>query len=296
MNLTDLNLDFANSSWFNSYKLLIKNNQSTEDYSEKHHIIPRCYFKYYNLPIDNSKNNIIQLSYFNHVLAHYYLYKACSNFQLKCKLAKALLLTMNKLDIKSNNFNAIDAFLDTNLVPILNELPKIKIAANKENKKNLLNIWQKPDIRAKILSTWTTERRQYIGKVLGDWNRENLCKEVICIETGIIYKSILEAAKTLSVKNHISMCCKNPNRTCGGYHWAYANDKKMIEILSKFENKPKKNSTPKKIYCIELDKIFESGEAASRATGVRSCHIRECCRGLLKSAGKLHWRYINESR
>ena len=81
MNLADLNLDFANSSWFNSYKLLIKNNQSTEDYSEKHHIIPRCYFKYYNLPIDNSKNNIVQLSYFNHVLAHYYLYKACSNFK-----------------------------------------------------------------------------------------------------------------------------------------------------------------------------------------------------------------------
>lgn len=296
MNLIELEHDFTNSSYFNSYKQLIKKPQVIDGYYEKHHIIPRCYFSYYALPVDNSKNNIINLTYSDHILAHYYLYKACSNIQIKCKLAKALLLTMNKLDINTNNFTEIDNFLDNNLTELIKELSEIKIAANKENKQNALKNWQKPEVRSKILSKWTAARRQHIGKILGDWNRENLCKEVICIETGIIYKSILEAAKTLKVKNHISMCCKNPNKTCGGYHWAYTNDQETIKKLSDFIGKDKKNSVPKKIYCIELDTIFESGEAASRATGVRSCHIRECCRGLLKSAGKLHWRYVNEPK
>ena len=64
MNLADLNLDFANSSWFNSYKLLIKNNQSTEDYSEKHHIIPKCEGG------SNKRDNLVLLTYREHIIAH----------------------------------------------------------------------------------------------------------------------------------------------------------------------------------------------------------------------------------
>lgn len=288
--------DFLQDSYFVSYKKLISTKKELNGYTEKHHIIPRCYFNYYKIPIDNSKKNIIKLSYTDHILAHYYLYKACNNFQLKCKLASALLLTMNKLELKANNFDQIDEFLDLNLVNILNNINQIKIEARQANSLNSINNWQNPKIRAKILATWTMERRNYIGKILGDWNKQNLCKAVICIETGAIYKSIKEAAKTLSVKNHISLCCKNSVRTCGGYHWAYLQDLNTIQKLAIYKDKPKHDSTPKKIYCVELNRVFESGEAASRATGIRSCHIRECCRGLLKSAGKLHWRYINESR
>lgn len=48
------------------------------------------------------------------------------------------------------------------------------------------------------------------------------CKKVICVETGMIYDSILEAQKTLSKKsNHISECCQGKRKTAGGYHWKY---------------------------------------------------------------------------
>ena len=36
----------------------------------KHHIIPRCWFKMNNLPVDNSKDNLVLLSYEDHVKAH----------------------------------------------------------------------------------------------------------------------------------------------------------------------------------------------------------------------------------
>ena len=68
------------NEYFIKYFELIENNLYTkyEKYkTNKHHILPRCYFKLANLPIDDSKSNLVYLSHVNHLLAHYYLYK-CS--------------------------------------------------------------------------------------------------------------------------------------------------------------------------------------------------------------------------
>ena len=64
--------------------------------SEKHHIIPVAYYKLMNIPVDNSKNNIVKLSVYNHVLAHYY---ACLCFKepIKSKMIHAFCL-MSKED------------------------------------------------------------------------------------------------------------------------------------------------------------------------------------------------------
>ena len=49
-------------------------------------------------------------------------------------------------------------------------------------------------------------------------------KKVICVETGVIYDSILDAVKSTMKKknNHISECCSGKRKTAGGYHWKYA--------------------------------------------------------------------------
>ena len=45
---------------------------------------------------------------------------------------------------------------------------------------------------------------------------------VLCIETGIIYKSIKEANVFLGLKSsHITSVCKGDLKTAGGYHWKY---------------------------------------------------------------------------
>lgn len=48
-------------------------------------------------------------------------------------------------------------------------------------------------------------------------------KKVKCIETGIVYNSLGEAAKAvgLKCKSNITTAAKNPTRTAGGYHWEY---------------------------------------------------------------------------
>lgn len=41
--------------------------------TQRHHIIPKSYYKHNKLTIDNSKDNVIYLLYKDHCLAHYYL-------------------------------------------------------------------------------------------------------------------------------------------------------------------------------------------------------------------------------
>ena len=49
-------------------------------------------------------------------------------------------------------------------------------------------------------------------------------KKVICVETGIIYNSITEAAKAVNRSiGNISNCCKGKRKTSAGFHWRYYN-------------------------------------------------------------------------
>lgn len=46
---------------------------------------------------------------------------------------------------------------------------------------------------------------------------------VRCVETGVVYKSLEEAAQTFKLsKPNICNCCKGNRHTAGGYHWEYA--------------------------------------------------------------------------
>lgn len=50
----------------------------------RHHIIPRFYFRINNIPIDNSSENIANLLFKDHILAHYYL-ALCATKKYKFK-------------------------------------------------------------------------------------------------------------------------------------------------------------------------------------------------------------------
>jgi hypothetical protein len=55
-------------------------------------------------------------------------------------------------------------------------------------------------------------------------------KKVICIETGIVYKSTKDAQrKTGFNRAGITQCCNGKQETCGSYHWMYYTDY-LIEL------------------------------------------------------------------
>lgn len=52
----------------------------------------------------------------------------------------------------------------------------------------------------------------------------------------------------------------------------------------------------KSVVCLETMETFPSTCEASRQTGVDQGDISKCCNGKLKSAGKLHWRFVKEEK
>ena len=49
-------------------------------------------------------------------------------------------------------------------------------------------------------------------------------KPVQCVETGIVYSSIKEAARQTGLsKTKISYCCRGIRKRTGGYHWVFFN-------------------------------------------------------------------------
>lgn len=51
----------------------------------------------------------------------------------------------------------------------------------------------------------------------------------------------------------------------------------------------------KPVYCVELDRIFESQKAAAKEMGLYRSALSYCCNGKRKTAGGYHWRFATES-
>ena len=49
----------------------------------------------------------------------------------------------------------------------------------------------------------------------------------------------------------------------------------------------------KRVYCIELDKTFDSSHAAARELNLFQTNITKCCKGKHKTCGGFHWRYVD---
>lgn len=62
------------------------------------------------------------------------------------------------------------------------------------------------------------ETKEKISKTLG--------KKVMCIETDTIYLSIRDAERQTEINHcNISSCCNGKQKTAGGYHWVFVNEK-----------------------------------------------------------------------
>ena len=50
----------------------------------------------------------------------------------------------------------------------------------------------------------------------------------------------------------------------------------------------------KKVYCVELDKVFESAKLAATELNLFDSNIAKCCKGKSKTTGGYHWEYIDQ--
>lgn len=84
--------------------------------------------------------------------------------------------------------------------------------------------------------------------------------------------------------NHLDEC--KSNNCVSNLEWATESEN------TNYGTRNKKVS--KAVYCVELDKVYESQSIAARELGLFPNNISRCCNGHLKTTGGYHWRYANE--
>ena len=63
-----------------------------------------------------------------------------------------------------------------------------------------------------------------------------------------------------------------------------------LQWMTRRENKSK--SWCKKVYCVELDKVFESGAAAARELGLHEPNVCNVCNGKQNKTGGYHFKFV----
>ena len=175
---------YEENLYFHLMMDIIQNpNPLNEKYTEKHHIIPRFIYRDKNIDIDNSDDNIINLSIKNHILIHYYAAKCCKS-EYKWKFVNSILRTLG--NIKLSEFeNKIDEISNelADTKKLLRETPRPKeivekckhnytslpeeIRKEKFGKKHIGNQYRKGKINSKETRDKISKNRK--GKLKGHY-------------------------------------------------------------------------------------------------------------------------------
>lgn len=131
---------------------------------------------------------------------------------------------------------------------------------------------------------------------------------VICITTGKIFPSVLEAARYYGIKseNGICYCCSYKRKTCGGLSWMYLDEYKyMLDnnfTIEEMKNKYIPKNTTKKVICLNYGKMFNRIVDANiyANLNIYSGKISDACQGKIPTAGRdkdgnrLYWMYYED--
>ena len=286
--------DFEAGEALTKYCELVKANQNRKEFSgqtQKHHILPRAWYKLYNKKLDNSEANLVQLLISDHAKAHLFLFQAAINPEIKSQNAAAVRYMCNifseeLIDLAADELNQINA-----------EVSKIKSKALAERRAVGLN-----------------ERR----------------RAVMCIETGQVFSTIKEAQEItgLWIKQQLKGLTENAGgyhfKYVEGETPEYKPKKAVftseeLEILKQeyYEhgtNIPsllcrhssetirckaselkliKKHSNKCPVLCIETGITYPTLTAAAKALGHNAAsHICLACKTGGTSGG-YHWEYVN---
>ncbi len=121
--------------------------------------------------------------------------------------------------------------------------------------------------------------------------RKPMKKPVRCIETGVIYESIAQAAKTFGLcSTTIGHAANGKYEKACGFHW---------EFVDEQSHKPcKKNPQQKRgkvVRCIETQEIFQTVNAAAEHVSISGATIGRAANGKIKTAAGFHWEFVEEN-
>lgn len=161
--LIELNI-FEENEYFQKYVELITQNITLtyiKGTTQRHHIIPKSYFKSVNRPIDNSKENVVNLYYQDHIKAHCYL-SLCSkdpDFKLKNNFAVYKLTHayhIDHSDLSNSDYELIQQLYEINKQLRYENQPMHDHEIKEKHKQRMQSV----EVRQKISETMKKIREQ----------------------------------------------------------------------------------------------------------------------------------------
>ena len=121
-------------------------------------------------------------------------------------------------------------------------------------------------------------------------NAKSIC--IVCLETGVEYKSAKEASVALNIcHSSILKAAKGIQESSGGLHFARKEDIQSGNI-PKFKPKDKKF---RKVVCLDSGIVYENISDASRKTGLSRRSLSYACNGEHKTCGGMRWDFIRQN-
>lgn len=272
-------------------------------------------------------NNIIEMDGGFHKGSTYKSYEECKKIDdLKDKMAIENGYNIIRIECYKSEFDYIkNNVLKSELIKILElkdfdwiKLEKelinnnlVKLASDAFNKykgiKNMSDIAESINMTtAKLCSLLKTANKigmsDYDVKLSGsgfytvDKNNPNK-RKCICIETGKVYDSCVEAEREYNVPSDaVARVCRGERITVRNLHFDFLDTTQEIQDKKKIMeiNKSKPSSNMKKVICVETGQTYKSASEASRQLGMNNGYINNIISKKRKAQNGYTFKYIND--
>lgn len=143
---------------------------------------------------------------------------------------------------------------------------------------------------------WSYKRQKFLKPALSrGYEIVVLCKEGIT-KNYRVHRLVAEAyIPNPENKPQVNHKDENKENNCvNNLEWVTAEENNNYGTRNERAGKSLSVSKCKPVYCVELDKYFESGIAAAAELGLNQGNIGKCCNGKQKTTGKMHFRFASE--
>ena len=263
-----------------NYQKLIeyrKTNILNENY-EIHHIVPK------SLGGSNSKENLIRLSFREHFLAHYLLWKMTDGKE-HLKMAHAFKFMSKDFKISSRCYQRLKEELSKKVIclqtlQVFNSVTDtINWLSSKINedtisiKRNLNLVLRKKrkSIQGYAFEFYDSNKQYEKIELIPNKCFKDSSKKIICLQTLRIFENARLAEKETGINfRNISAACTRESST-HGY------DFRFYDISKEYKQEPMKSihiQTNQKIKCVETNAVFNSMNELAKSIGTSRTNIR----------------------
>lgn len=297
--------DFEAGEALTKYCKLIKANQYKTDFSgqiQKHHILPRAWYKLHNKKLDNSTTNTVLLTVSDHAKAHLFLFQAASNPEVRAQNAAAVrcmcdLFSEELIDEYAEELNRVNLELAQKKSKALAERraaglnqrarPVLCVETNQvfgtiKEAQESMHLWIKPVLSGQKESVGGYHFKYY----------EKDTKEFFTAECKINY--FTEAELTLLIQQYPTVGSNIPELLKNHSATSIRAKAHYLGLVSSSSYRNSYNNIP--IICLETDQIFKDiYEAGALFTGSRpSKLILNACNGKAHTAYNYHWCWLKD--